>query len=261
MLQRELAAQGGIALALNVMGDDMLNQGDYARARELLEEGLIIYRELGIKEGIARSLYSLGRVTFGQGDYATAQTLHEESLTLYRELGNTFLLALSLEELGAVVAAQERPVWTARLLGVASTLREALGSPPLPFERTNYNRMVAYARTQLGEEVFAKALAEGRTMTPEQALAAREPATMPQQVCTESPLTSLAKASTNLWGLTAREMEVLRLLARGLSNAQIAEELVVSLLTVKAHLRSIYSKLGVTSRSAATRYALEHHLS
>jgi len=61
--------------------------------------------------------------------------------------------------------------------------------------------------------------------------------------------------------LTAREREVLRLLARGLSNAQIAEELIVSLLTVKAHLRSIYSKLGVTSRSAATRYALEHHLS
>jgi DNA-binding NarL/FixJ family response regulator len=60
--------------------------------------------------------------------------------------------------------------------------------------------------------------------------------------------------------LTARELEVLRLLAKGLSNTQIAEELVVSLLTVKAHLRSVYSKLGVTSRSAATRYALEHHL-
>jgi DNA-binding NarL/FixJ family response regulator len=54
---------------------------------------------------------------------------------------------------------------------------------------------------------------------------------------------------------------VLQLLARGLSNAQIAEELVVSLLTVKAHLRSIYSKLGVTSRVGATRYAVEHHFS
>jgi DNA-binding NarL/FixJ family response regulator len=54
---------------------------------------------------------------------------------------------------------------------------------------------------------------------------------------------------------------VLRLLARGLTNAQIAEELMVSQLTIKAHLRSIYSKLGVTFHSAATRYALEHHLS
>ena len=61
-------------------------------------------------------------------------------------------------------------------------------------------------------------------------------------------------------GLTAREREVLRLLARGDSNSQIAKALVVSLPTVKAHLRSIYSKLVVTTRSAATRYALQHHL-
>jgi DNA-binding NarL/FixJ family response regulator len=81
-------------------------------------------------------------------------------------------------------------------------------------------------------------------------LAPSEPSTVPHA----------PKAATYPDGLTSREVEVLRLLARGLSNTQIAEELVVSLLTVKAHLRSIYSKLGVTSRSAATRYALEHDL-
>jgi DNA-binding NarL/FixJ family response regulator len=61
-------------------------------------------------------------------------------------------------------------------------------------------------------------------------------------------------------GLTAREVQVLRLLASGLTDAQIAEQLVLSLHTVHAHLRTIYSKLGVTSRSAATRYAFEHQL-
>jgi DNA-binding NarL/FixJ family response regulator len=75
------------------------------------------------------------------------------------------------------------------------------------------------------------------------------------------PVPSARTSSLCPDGLTTREVEVLRLLARGLSHAQIAETLVVSLLTVKAHLRSIYSKLGVTSRSAALRYALEHHLS
>jgi DNA-binding NarL/FixJ family response regulator len=55
-------------------------------------------------------------------------------------------------------------------------------------------------------------------------------------------------------------VEVLRLLATGLTDAQIAEHLVLSLHTVHAHLRTIYSKLGVTSRSAATRYAFEHQL-
>jgi DNA-binding CsgD family transcriptional regulator len=61
-------------------------------------------------------------------------------------------------------------------------------------------------------------------------------------------------------GLSAREVEVLRLVAEELSDAQIAERLYVSLHTVKSHLRSIYTKLGVSSRSAATRFALEHAL-
>ena len=61
-------------------------------------------------------------------------------------------------------------------------------------------------------------------------------------------------------GLTAREVEVLRLAAQGLSYAQIAERLIISARTVDAHLRSIYGKLGVTSRNEATRVAIEHQL-
>jgi DNA-binding NarL/FixJ family response regulator len=61
-------------------------------------------------------------------------------------------------------------------------------------------------------------------------------------------------------GLTAREVEVLRLLAQGMTSAQIAEQLVIGVVTVNFHVRSIYSKLGVTSRAAAARYAVEHHL-
>jgi len=55
-------------------------------------------------------------------------------------------------------------------------------------------------------------------------------------------------------------VEVLRLLAGGLTDQQIAGKLVLSPRTVHAHISSIYSKLAVTSRSAATRYAIEHHL-
>jgi DNA-binding NarL/FixJ family response regulator len=60
--------------------------------------------------------------------------------------------------------------------------------------------------------------------------------------------------------LTEREVEVLRLVAQGLSDAQVAQILVVSPRTVNAHLRSIYSKLGITSRHAATLFALQHQL-
>ena len=61
-------------------------------------------------------------------------------------------------------------------------------------------------------------------------------------------------------GLTAREVEILQRVTSGLTNRQLAEELGVSTRTVDAHLRSVYAKLGVKSRSAATRYAIEHDL-
>lgn len=60
--------------------------------------------------------------------------------------------------------------------------------------------------------------------------------------------------------LTPRQVEVLRLLARGWTNAQIADELFLSRRTVHAHLREIFRKLDVSHRSAATRYAMEHGL-
>ena len=67
--------------------------------------------------------------------------------------------------------------------------------------------------------------------------------------------------SSSVYGeLTTREIEVLRLLAMGLSNKQIAERLVLSPHTVSGHIQSIFGKLALNSRSAATRYALEHHL-
>ena len=93
-------------------------------------------------------------------------------------------------------------------------------------------------------------------MTPEQALAAKgqKPTT------TSTTTTATTPPPTYPDGLTAREVEVLRLVAKGLTDTQVAEELVLSPRTVHAHLSSIYNKLDITSRSAATRYAIEHNL-
>jgi predicted ATPase/DNA-binding CsgD family transcriptional regulator len=255
-LFRELGDKRGIADGLKNLGGVLLNQGKYARAGSFLEEGLALYREFGLKSEIASPLYSLGRVAFGQGDYTRAQALHREGLTLSLEVGEKWLIALGLEELGAVVALQGQTAWAARLVGAAEALREAIGSIPLPAERSNYERGIAYARTQLGEKAFAAALAEGRTMTPQQVLTAQEPATI---------LTSTSAALSNSPapypdGLTVREVEVLRLVAQGLTTAQVAEQLIISPRTVNTHLTTIYGKIGVPSRSAATRYAIEHHL-
>ena len=98
-------------------------------------------------------------------------------------------------------------------------------------------------------------------MTPELALAAKGQVALPQPLPAAPSATPPAKpAATYPDGLTAREVEVLRLLAQGLTDTQIAEQLVISPRTVNNHLTSIYSKIQVSSRSAATRYAMEHQL-
>ncbi len=76
----------------------------------------------------------------------------------------------------------------------------------------------------------------------------------------EKPQSARRAAAEKYNGLTEREIEVLRAVAQGLTDAQVAERLVISQRTVHSHLNSIYSKLGITSRSAATRYAIEHNL-
>ena len=61
-------------------------------------------------------------------------------------------------------------------------------------------------------------------------------------------------------GLTPRELEVLAAVAKGKTNRQIADQLVISEKTVASHLSHIFTKLGLPSRTAATAYAYEHHL-
>ena len=89
-------------------------------------------------------------------------------------------------------------------------------------------------------------------MTLEQVLAAQGQET--------TPTPTLEGQSPYPDGLTAREVEVLRLVTQNLTYAQIAEHLVISPRTVNTHLTSIYNKLGVDSRTAATRFAVERQL-
>ena len=93
-------------------------------------------------------------------------------------------------------------------------------------------------------------------MTLEQVLVSLETIQLPEPAPAVLPSASVASIPPPHAGLTPREMDVLRLLAQGLTSAQIAERLVIGLVTVNSHVR----KLGITSRSAATRYAMEHKL-
>ncbi len=213
----------------------------------------MLYKEMGHRHGTAESLAVLGKVLAVEGDYAAARRQYEESLAISGELGEQWMVARGLVGLGEVVAAEHKLAWAAQLWGAADALRDTLGVPIPPIERAEYERLLSATRVHLGERAFAAAWAQGRAMTPRQALAAQGHKPTPTPSATPSPQAYPA-------GLTAREVEVLRLLAGGLTDQQIADKLVLSPRTVHAHISSIYSKLGVTSRSAATRYAIEHHL-
>jgi predicted ATPase/class 3 adenylate cyclase/DNA-binding CsgD family transcriptional regulator len=255
-LNREIGNRSGEAYVLPTLAEITFFQGDTTTARLLLEKSCALWREVGNEAQIAWTLSMLAKVIAVQGDLAAAQTVYEECLS--REKGVMYLdRPPALEGLAAVVAAQGEPVWAARLWGAAEAQREAYRLPLRPVYRADSEQAVAAVRTQLGEQSFAAAWAEGRSMTPEQVLAARGAVTVPGQPQATGSVKSLP---TYPDGLTAREVEVLCLVAQGLSNAEIADQLIISLLTVKAHMRSLYNKLGISSRSAATRYAIEQHL-
>ncbi|GHO56240.1 transcriptional regulator [Ktedonobacter robiniae] len=261
-LFQELGDKEGVASCLNLSGMLALDERDTARAASRVEQALVLFQEMKLQYGTTLSLYASAQVAEASGNHMASQALYEQGIVLARKSGNKYTVILGLEGLAAAVAVQGKYAWAAHLWGAAEARREMVGAPLPPIERDPYNRAVTAARTRLGEQAFASAWAQGRTMELQQALSilgweALPASSQEEEAFSPTPLSPPSYPD----GLTAREVEVLRLLAKGLSNAQIAEELIVSQLTIKAHLRSIYSKLQVTSRSAATRYTLEHDLS
>src|SRR5215212_12250578 len=169
---------------------------------------------------------------------------------------------MSLEGLACVAGAEGEAVRAARLFGAAEALMEAIGYRLVPQENAILEPYRASVRSRLGEVASEKAVAEGGAMGLDQAtayaLSEEQPSTPP------SPTTSQPRISSSTLehpaGLTSREVEVLGLVATGLTNAQVAKELFLSPRTIQRHLNSIYHKLGVSSRAAATRFAVEHGL-
>ena len=262
-LYGEMGAKDWEGFVLGDLGRVAFQQGHMALAHSLIEEGLTSFQDeedLNILDNKAWTLAHLAQVVACEGDDATARALYEQCLAIARKVPWQVNTSFYLEGLAGVVAAQGELPWAARLWGAAEALRDGMGTPIPPVYRAAFERSVTAARAQLGELAFAAAWAEGRGMTLEQALTTHGPATVPTPTPAERPSAPPAKAPTYPNELTAREVDVLRLLAKGLTSAQIAEQLILSLLTVNTHVRSIYSKLGVTSRSAATRWAIEHHL-
>jgi len=263
-LYYQLGAKEGIADSLLVLSYAAVEEGDYNKAQEQVEKAVSLFRELSDQWGIAYTLLGLARVVLLRGDTVAAQTLTEESLAISFELSNLGGIASCLEQLAEISAVQNHLEWAALLWGSAENLRETTAISLESTQETDYERTVNEVRNKLGGDAFRSMWLQGRRMTPEQAIAARESliTRTPQdanqkQVSTTSSTKQKASYPS---GLTAREVDVLRLVAEGLTDAEIADQLDIRYRTVSTHLTSIYNKLGINSRVAAVRLAFENQL-
>jgi len=294
-LFRQTEDESGLAMALGGVALMALARGEMERSTALFEEGLSLYREVGNEWGACSILAHLGLIPLSRGDYALAARYFEEALEGSREMGDGLIssvalhnlawttrlqgdaeraaklyvdglgiavelgdeagVAYCLEGIASLVATDAQPEHKARLFGASQAILESVGTPLYVQiqDRDVYDRAVEELRSRLGEEAFETAWLEGRAMTLEQALeyALQNPGTLAEEETTPTDYPA---------GLSAREVEVLKLLAKGMTNAQIAKELFVSPRTVNAHLRSVYHKIGSSTRAEATRFASGHDL-
>jgi predicted ATPase/DNA-binding CsgD family transcriptional regulator len=235
------------------LGAVLRDQGDLDRGQQLIAQSLAESRAINCQDGEAVALSLLAGLTRLRGDAVLATKQAVEGLVLQHRQTNDALgarLAGCVELLGGLACVQGHSERTARLFGAAATVRHNSGVPMPPILRAAYERDLAMARHQLGPRHFDAAWADGAQMNVEKVVEyASEPVN-------DVPLPRAALSDL----LSQREREVVALLARGYTNRQIADELVISSRTADGHVAHILAKLGLSTRAQAAVWAVEHQL-
>jgi predicted ATPase/DNA-binding CsgD family transcriptional regulator len=254
-----------LARALTHLEELVRAQGNLTQAQQLAQEALNYFELLNNPNMCAMTYGNLAQIALAQANSTEALTLELKCahLLVLHQGGHEFICA-TLAGLAGIVLSQNQPALAARLFGACERYQEKLGVRLQLNELRQYKADLETLRGRLTPTDFASFWAEGRKWSPGQAISQVETfqATLLKEMTLSRPAADSGSPKTTACdsGLSAREQEVLVLLAKGMTNKQIAQTLVISPKTVNRHLEAIFSKLGVNSRSAATRYALEHHL-
>jgi predicted ATPase/DNA-binding CsgD family transcriptional regulator len=251
-LCRELGGAQPLGDYLSSLGYEFLLQGDHERAAELNEEAAALFRNQGHRGGLQYALDNLGWVALLRGDRERAKAFHEESLALCKELGDRLVASESLDGLACAAGIEGKADRAARLFGAAQALREAVGYQRTPRERALRTPFLAAVHSRLDKATWDAAFTEGVEMILEEAIDYASS----EDLVYEHTSRDLFVPDTGKT-LTSREVEVLRLICSGASNKEIAQQLVISVHTVKRHVANVLRKLNVPSRTQAVARARE----
>jgi DNA-binding CsgD family transcriptional regulator/tetratricopeptide (TPR) repeat protein len=253
---RDEAGRGAVLTELGVVAT---LQGDHARAVDLFMQATTSAQENGDHRQIAYLATHLGDVDIATGNIGSAASRYAEALGLFLPMGNQVGIAQCLEAIARCTMLRGHVLPAIRLFGSSASLFAAIGATPPPNRDPATGAASLKSKVSLSE--FVRAWDAGKVLS--SAEAAAEALVLADDLMREGFIVEapVSVDPPDPFGLTRREREVLALVVTdGLTNVQIAERLFISPKTVSTHLVSIFGKLGVTSRAAATRFAIEHRL-
>ena len=234
-------------------------RGQAREARHCAERALALFRNDGDVRGIAVATDHIGKCSTSLGEAGKAWSCHRESLNWRRKFGDPRGMAVWLEAMAGLLSASMCFATVARILGAMESFREAHGIPRHQHELVQLAPIEGAARQGLSTAAFAKSWSLGTSMTLAEIieLACDDAERAVGDSTASSPIivSEPAPASLARQGLTARERDIVELLARRLSDRAIAERLAISHRTVSSHVSRIFAKLGVRDRETVARMA------
>ena len=242
-----------IAMCRRNLAWALFQQGETEEATTLVADALPVYRRSAPKPMRGAVLHTAGMLRLVEGDVAAAEIAFEEAL---RGVPNNGYQVPNLIEAIGLVAVQRADFHRARcLFSGAAQMRRRLGIGAEPAWQSRVSEAVDAAEKSLGRTASGDAASVGRRMTVDNlfAYALRED----KESVQDKDGRPVGKRSAGVpdYPLTAREAQVVSLLASGLTNQQIAGRLQVSVSTVKTHLLSIRNKLGLRYRTQIAVWA------